>query len=132
MAGKDNQSEDITEELDTSYQQKNSGNVRSAFLYGLSALVVTLIVSVAVFYGGRAVYRTLTSDDNGETTEQAPAGDTGGTQEGAGPAPDEQTGQPGGGGESPQESTGSEAPASDMPSTGDQAENLPSTGDEGL
>lgn len=36
----------------------------SAILYGLFALVITLIVATGVFYGGRAVYRALNGSSN--------------------------------------------------------------------
>lgn len=68
QGGEKNQ--DITEEVDSYYQADNESSTGSALLYGLFALVVTLIVAAGLYFGGRAVYRALTGTSNQQTTEQ--------------------------------------------------------------
>ncbi|HEX5798376.1 MAG TPA: hypothetical protein VFX79_03390 [Candidatus Saccharimonadales bacterium] len=66
QGGEHNQ--DITEETDAYYQDVNKSSHGSTILYGLFALVVTLIVAAGLFFGGRAVYRALTGTSNDGTT----------------------------------------------------------------
>jgi hypothetical protein len=72
MGNRDNQggeNHEITDEIDAHYQtDDNTGG--STILYGLFALVVTLIVAAGLFFGGRAVYRALTGTGANDITEQ--------------------------------------------------------------
>jgi hypothetical protein len=133
QGGDDNK--DITDEMDAYYESKNSRS-GSTILYGLFALVVTLIVAAGLFFGGRAVYRALTGtsgDSETATTqeEENPSstsgddndnGQTGGSDNQT-PGVDSDTPGADGGSGSNQSNNGSSS--EDMPSTGD---NLPSTG----
>ncbi len=131
QGGDDNK--DITDEMDSYYESKSSRS-GSTILYGLFALVVTLIVAAGLFFGGRAVYRALTgtSGDSETATQEENDGQSpssGTTEEnndssnGSGLTPgvtDEEDSNNSG------NSQGSNGGSSDnMPSTGD---NLPSTG----
>jgi hypothetical protein len=75
MVNRDNQggenNQEVTDGVDAYYESEDTSKSGSAILYGLFALVVTLIVAAGLFFGGRAVYRALTgtSGDN-ETTQQ--------------------------------------------------------------
>lgn len=130
QGGEDNQ--DITEEMDAHYQSAGKSNNGAALLYGVFALVVTLIVAAGLFFGGRAVYRALTGTSGEETAQQEGQNTpktTENTQEtngGQGQTPgvssdstdnsdDYEDGQTGGSG----------GASTSMPSTGD---NLPATG----
>lgn len=124
MGNRDNQGGDnheVNDEIDAPYQTDNKMG-GSAILYGLLALVVTLIVAAGLFFGGRAVYRALTGSGggNGATEQEEQAK---GTEEGAEQGPsDENQITPGVSGGSDDADGGS---AEDIPSTGD---NLPRTG----
>lgn len=131
--------QDVTEEMDSYYQTEDKSKSGSAILYGLFALVVTLIVAAGLFFGGRAVYRALTgTSGDSETTQQQDqdtAEDTSGSNTNAtdNSSDGNQQGQtPGVSSDSSNDSTDSEDSQTggrgayeDMPSTGD---NLPATG----
>ncbi len=69
QGGEDNQ--DVTDEMDSYYESRNSRS-GSTILYGLFALVVTLIVAAGLFFGGRAVYRALTGTSGDSETVTTP------------------------------------------------------------
>lgn len=130
MGDRDNQGGDnheVTDEIDAQYQTDNKTG-GSAILYGLLALVVTLIVAAGLFFGGRAVYRALTgtggSDDVTEQEEQANGTEESSGQEG--PSAGDQT-TPGisDGSDDTDGQTGTNGLDEDIPSTGDD---LPATG----
>ena len=130
IRSKGGKNQDVTEEVDAYYQTNNKSG--GAILYGLFALVVTLIIAAGLYFGGRAVYRVLTGNgESSETAEQAGQdtdsndGSTQGTAEGN-IAEDESNGTSGEGtpgisGEDSEQDNG------DMPFTGD-SDNLPATG----
>ena len=135
MAIKDYQggekNQDVTEEVDSQYQtdSKASG---SAILYGLFALVVTLIVAAGLFFGGRAVYRALTGTGDEEIVEvDGQDGTNGTTDNETGQDPADQT--PGVSSDTANGETDTDnepsgrgsGTSADIPSTGDS---LPATG----
>ena len=132
--------QDITEEMDSYYQTEDKSKSGSAILYGLFALVVTLIVAAGLFFGGRAVYRALTgtSSDSDTAQQQDQDADKGTSGNDSTNATDNssdsnQQGQtPGVSSDSSDDSTDSEDSQTGgrgaydgMPATGD---NLPATG----
>lgn len=137
MADRDNQGgnnkQDITEDIDAYYQPDKSSS-GTALLYGIFALVVTLIVAAGLFFGGRAVYRALTgtssSDETSQQEDQGTTEETENTQDegnGQNQTPGVSSDTPNGsGGEDESDSQSSDEESSDtIPSTGDS---LPRTG----
>lgn len=129
---------DITEEVDSYYQNEDKSRSGSAILYGLFALVVTLIVAAGLFFGGRAVYRALTGSTSEDTTQQeGQNGSSSDSGSGNSGKSDENENNGNGSNQTPgvagdngfdesEDSPASGGGASDdMPSTGD---NLPATG----
>lgn len=136
QGGEHNQ--DITEEMDAYYQDGSKSSNGSTILYGLFALVVTLIVAAGLFFGGRAVYRALTgtSSDEATTVEQEDQSSSDSEEQnsqdtdnvnGTGQTPGVSSDSPnGGGGEGDSEEGQSDGESSgSIPSTGDS---LPATG----
>lgn len=62
--------DDVPQEIQEYYQSEKRERVGVAWMLALGTLVVTVLLALGIFYGGRWAYRAL-FDDNGET---APAG----------------------------------------------------------
>lgn len=131
QGGENNQ--DITEEMDAYYQTENKSNNGTAILYGVFALVVTLIVAAGLFFGGRAIYRALTGTSGGNETAVEQEGqnttvnneNTQETDNSQGQTPGVSSDTPNGSTDSEDDQTSGNGSAGSMPSTGD---NLPATG----
>lgn len=66
-------------ELQDYYATKKKDNTGLAWLLAFASLLVTVAILVALFMGGRWLYRTITGDDKKEqvtTTEQKPTTET--------------------------------------------------------
>lgn len=125
----------LPEEVNQYYQSQRRERVGVAIVLGVVALVITLLIAAALFFGGRFVYRKITGNDQKPTTsqegrvddnsQQSPApGEGGDTEETPAPQP-----QPA------PAPTPAPAPApapqpQTTPSLGDDS--LPRTGDEGM
>ena len=69
---KQNQSEDISQEVQDYYQAEKREKVGVAGLLALGTLLVTIVLSMGLFFGGRWVYRTVFNDDRApQTTQQS-------------------------------------------------------------
>lgn len=129
--------QDITEKMDAQYHTEDESRSGSAILYGVFALVVTLIVAAGLFFGGRAVYRALTGDSSDDTSQQeSPSGsltsdndeDNNRDDEGDEQGDNGSSVTPGvvdDNSDTEDNQAGSNGSSENMPSTGD---NLPSTG----
>jgi hypothetical protein len=119
----------LPSEVDEYYKSELKNRRSSSVLMAGLALLATIVIASALFFGGRAVYRAINDDEGvktGEVQEAPPA------EQGAG------ENAPGSGSTTPEGQSPSESPTSpqagdtpgSVPSTGDTA--LPRTGDEGL
>lgn len=70
-----NQSEDIPQEVQDYYQAEKREKVGIAGLLALGTLLVTIILSMGLFFGGRWVYRTVFDDNKAPQTAQQQAAD---------------------------------------------------------
>lgn len=132
-----NQKVILPEEVGEYYQSQKRERVGVAVILGVVALVITLVVASALFFGGRFIYRKIKGDSKPapisiqQPGQQVESGDLSGN--GVGPQTSStSTNTPSQSGTAAQptaplpSSAQSTTPA--MPSTGD----LPRTGDEGL
>ncbi|HET7672909.1 MAG TPA: hypothetical protein VFK11_00140 [Candidatus Saccharimonadales bacterium] len=128
---KDEESDDLS-----IYKDEPARSKVASVLFGLFALLVTILIASALFFGGRAIYRALNGDSNDNQPSTAKTDDSkkeaenkkkqSGNQAGGEGTSNSQTG----GGSTSTPSTGDNATApSTTPSTGDT---LPDTGDPGL
>jgi hypothetical protein len=138
----------LPSEVDDYYKSELKNRRSSSVFMAILALVITLVVAAGLFFGGQAIYRAV-NDDNPSNPAQDTGNDQGNNSDGFddsiyGPLegdsnengegqpneesePSEQEDQPpSNNGEAP--STGDEA-SEGIPSTGDSADALPSTGD---
>lgn len=136
-------------EVDEYYKSEMRTRRGTSILFALFALVVTLAIAAGLFFGGRAIYRALSNDDNTqapvqtdnnkkvESTNQdqsssSQSSDTSNSSQsqnsGSGDTPVSSDGSGSNNGSNSSNGADSDAP-SNMPSTGDEPEVLPSTGD---
>lgn len=57
----------MPQELQEYYQAENRERSWVAWVLGLTTLVVTVVLALGLFYGGRYVYRKIRSNDNKQT-----------------------------------------------------------------
>lgn len=57
----------LPEEVEKYYQSQRRARVGTAWILGFLTLVITLVIALGLFYGGRYVYREITGSD--ETAE---------------------------------------------------------------
>lgn len=119
------------EEIDSYYQSDSSRSRGSVVLYGLVALVVTLVVASGIYFGGRAIYRALNgTSDTDNVVEQTTSGQNDSTDianEAADTSPETNEAE-----ENSSNTNSSPSSSNDIPSTGDTPDSLPATGDSGL
>ena len=127
----------LPEEVNQYYQAEKRERRGMAVLLGFITLILTLLIAVGLFYGGRAVYRNFNKDDQAKqpitTTDQQEQ-----KQKDGSPRPDDKPAETNTNsqGQTPSTNTPVTPPApapspTTTPSTGDQP-SLPHTGDEGL
>ena len=125
----------LPDEVSQYYQSQRRERTGVALMLGVVALIITLLIGAALFFGGRFVYRQFVEDDKKATETAQPAGeDSGANQPAKGQVGEDQAdttpapttpATPGSGG------SFEPAPAPTTPSTGDDT-TLPRTGDEGM
>lgn len=103
-----------SEDLSIYKTEEPTTNRFTSFLFGFFALLVTLVIAGGIFYGTRAIYRTLNGDSGGQVSTPSNSGSN--TQQPA--STQSKT-------EDDKSKTSTKKPGN-TPSTGD---NLPSTGD---
>lgn len=138
----------LPDEVNQYYQSQRRERTGVALLLGIVALVVTLLIGAALFFGGRYIYRQFVDNDNdqaqtaqqegeGEGQEQKPAESQ--PNEGQGQStsdtttPGSSSADQGEAAETPAPAPArapSPAPTPSTPSTGDDT--LPHTGDPGM
>lgn len=135
----------LPEEVSQYYQSQRRERTGVAIVLGIVALVVTLLIGAALFFGGRYVYRQLKGDDKPATTQQA---DSDNNSESGEAGNGGEAGSPGTSAPGPSGSGSNPAPAPSpapapapapapstpqrtVPNTGDEPA-LPRTGDEGM
>lgn len=60
----------VPTEIKEYYAHEERDKNRASWLLGAGVFVATVVIVLAVFYGGRALYRVVFEDDNATTTEQ--------------------------------------------------------------
>lgn len=127
----------LPDEVRSYYQSEQRQRRGMAIVFALLGLLITIVVAVALFYGGRAIYNAVTKDDKtnqgqaSSTSTNKPRESTGGaTQNQAGTSqqatPQNQTNSStqNNPASSPTVATPTPAPSS--------SQDLPRTGDEGM
>ncbi len=134
----------LPDEVSQYYQSQRRERTGVALFLGIIALVITLLIGVGLFFGGRYVYRQFVDNDK-ETTDtvQTTEGQDQAEQPAQGQVEESQADSdsessntestPGSSDvdESDTEATTSTPSSSTIPATGDD-ETLPRTGDEGM
>jgi hypothetical protein len=107
----------LPEEVEKYYQSQRRARIGTAWMLGFFTLVVTLVISLGLFYGVRYAYRQV-SGPNDTTTEVT--------------LPDAEKTDPGSPDKPTRGSSSSSAPRTgdSLPANGDTS--LPATGDPGL
>ena len=126
----------LPEEVEKYYQSQRKARIGTAWLLGFATLIITLIVTLALFYGARYAYRQITGSN--DTAKVTPAGENkpdsipnGNTQPTKKNKREAESGTQVNGSGQNQESSGISPRTGDtLPSNGDQP--LPATGDPGL
>lgn len=79
-----NPSSDVPPEVQNYYQAEKREKVGIAGLLALGTLLVTIVVAMGLFFGGRWVYRSLSNNDNkdGKQTAQQGTNDNQNTNDG--------------------------------------------------
>jgi cytoskeletal protein RodZ len=137
----------LPDEVSQYYQSQRRERTGVALMLGVVALIVTLLIGAALFFGGRFVYRQFAGNDNNKTaqtgsngTEGADKNKTGedktpastGTSQPTSPSPSSSEGQTGGSPTPAPSPAPTPAPTPQTtPSTGDNP-TLPHTGDPGM
>lgn len=143
----------LPEEVSKYYAEQRRERRGTAIFMGLTALVLTLLIGLGLFFGGRWIYNKISNKDNSGSGQKAPGFDTpslsgngGNSSNVAGSGNDDQSS-----GESSASTESAEptdvsatSPTADtnssetttnstesMPYTGDEPVTLPRTGDEG-
>lgn len=122
----------LPKEVKQYYQSEQRQRRGAAIGLALLALVVTVAIAAALFFGGRWVYRTITGNDdnrNGTVQTDENAGDFGALDEEQ-PRDQQPNGQPQTPNPTPTTPQPQPAPAPATPSLGDEP--LPHTGDPGM
>ncbi len=125
----------VPTEIKEYYANEERDKSRASWLLGVGVFVATVVIVLAVFYGGRALYRVVFEDENAATTEQA--ADLANTSNGTTPTTDDKSST----GTSTDEGPASSSPPNDTsteddstrstestPSTGPTEEEIPRTG----
>lgn len=75
-------SEDLPEDIQEFYDAEQKKRSGMAWLLALATLVVTILLAIALFYGGRWIYQRIAGDDNvdqpvvtEQTVEETVSGD---------------------------------------------------------
>ncbi len=79
----------VPTEIKEYYAHEERDKNRASWLLGAGVFVATVIIVLAVFYGGRALYRVVFDDDNTATTEQT--SDSANTSTGTTPTTDDKS-----------------------------------------
>lgn len=125
----------VPTEIKEYYAHEERDKNRASWLLGAGVFVATVIIVLALFYGGRALYRVVFEDDNAATTEQT--SDSANTTNEATPTNDDKsstdTPSDQGAANTPQPSDtpsvdDSTTPTETTPSTGPTEEEIPRTG----
>ncbi len=116
----------VPTEIKEYYAHEERDKNRASWLLGAGVFVATVIIVLAVFYGGRALYRVVFEDDNATTTEQT--SDSANTTNETAPTTDDKSST---GSATDEGSTSSSSQPSDTPTTDNSTsstETTPSTG----
>lgn len=62
----------MPKEVEEYYKASHKGQKAISFLLMIATLLVTLVLSFAIFYGGKGLYRALKKDTKQTATDQAP------------------------------------------------------------
>lgn len=128
----------LPSEVDEYYKSELKTRRGSSVLMAILALIVTLAIAAGLFFGGRAIYRTLSNDDRSkESADQNNQDKQGVSQPPAQTGSDDNNSNSSSSVDQPTQSNpapSNTTPSSgdNIPSTGDDAPSLPRTGDEGL
>ena len=126
----------LPEEVKQYYQSEQRQRAGVAVLLGIAAIIITVLIAVGLFYGGRYVYRQINKEDNQITSQE---GETNKPQNEAAPAKNPNA-TPGSDTtdssvDQPTRTTTTPSPSSpsatNSPDLGDEAP-LPRTGDPGM
>lgn len=123
---------DMPPELQNYYQAENREKTWMAWVLGLVTLVVTILLALALFFGGRWVYRKVTNDEPAKvTTTQTENTDQKGSENNSSDSEDsskdtEEAAQPA----TPPATT--QTPGTAAPATPPATATVPVTGDAGL
>ena len=122
------------------YASERRRRIGMAWVLGVATLLLTLAIALALFYGGRWVYRTVFDDDSSDTTSQeangpVESGILNGENEEDAPGifddEDREAGNSDGSDQSDAQSTDDSDEDETLPNSGPTPENLPSTGPSG-
>lgn len=149
LFGRKKQNNVLPDEVSEYYQSQRRERIGVAILLGLVALVVTLLIAAALFFGGRYIYRQFFADDKTAPTVSQPTEQTDKSGEGSkeqvsggsqsqsaapapAPSPTPSTSQTNSGTSSSTSGTSSSTTTpQSTPNLGDE-QPLPRTGDEGM
>lgn len=129
----------LPDEVSQYYQSQRRERTSVAITLGVVALVVTLLIGAALFFGGRFVYREFIQDDKTSETAEPQSDNTqpaqGTFEEGTTDTMNQTdtssgTSTPGSGNADEETGATNTTPSTTTPSTGDDT--LPRTGDEPL
>lgn len=62
----------MPKEVEEYYRASHKGQKTISFLLMVATILVTLVLSFAIFYGGRTLYRAINKDSKQTATEQPP------------------------------------------------------------
>jgi hypothetical protein len=120
---------------DDSYYIDGKENERSqltSFVFGVAALLITILIATAIVFGARAIYRAINGNKSSDTTnvshnngQDTPSG------EASNKKTNKQANGSGSTGGSHQSTTTTPSTGDNLPSTGDNVP-LPKTGDPGM
>lgn len=134
-------------EVDEYYKSEMRTRRSTSVLFALFALIVTLVVAAGLFFGGRAIYRALTDDNQNQTqvdenkdkssdnnAQSSPTTESGNSSQTSEPTTSNESGSTSTGSsalstESGGSSASTASPQSTVPATGDEPAALPHTGD---
>ena len=128
----------LPEEVTQYYQTEQRQRRGVAFLFALIALLLTVAIATALFFGGRWVYNQIWGDDDNQDTAQQEEHQDGDHEEGAKPEDNQNQGNTGNNPQKPAPAPApapQPAPAPATPNLGDTpapAPGMPHTGDPGM
>lgn len=111
----------VPTEIQNYYQSERPARTGVAWLLALTTLVVTLVVALGLFFGGRYIYRIIANNDDQPTTSQQTDTESA-ADESENATSSTNTGQPSTPSPTPPTTPRPTTPASNLPSTGPDSE----------